>query len=285
VAAAATQGRGELGSGQLAAPLGGWRQLEHRQGISGGQVGAEGLQRGRVEGPQGRPEAVELALAAPDGRLMGPGQHPDGLDQVAITADQAMVVAVGADQVGQHLGVTGVRLGPRGAVAFPVAAGGQGVDRHHLVAGRHQGPDQQPPVQLDADHHLGRLAGVVSDQRVQLGDASDPIRYPPAAQHGAGLVEHADLVVGFGPVHADKQQPCLLSPTPPPLASPRSSQRPNGSVLCWHPIPPAVRLLTSQQGRALAVELHGSGQASAALLAARDQSDLQPDRSAAIRMG
>lgn len=52
MAAAATQGRGELGSGQLAAPLGGWRQLEHRQGISGGQVGAEGLQRGRVEGPQ-----------------------------------------------------------------------------------------------------------------------------------------------------------------------------------------------------------------------------------------
>lgn len=54
---------------------------------------------------------------------------------------------------------------------------------------------------------------MVSDQRVQLGDPGDPVRHPPAAEHGAGLVEHTHLVVGFGPVHADKQQPSLLSNT------------------------------------------------------------------------
>jgi hypothetical protein len=89
-------------------------------------------------------------------------------------------------------------------MAFPIAAGRQRVDRHHLVASRHQRPDQQPAIQLDADHDLGWLAGVVSDQPMQLGDAGDPIGHPPSAQHHPGGVQHAHLVVGFGPGHADK---------------------------------------------------------------------------------
>jgi hypothetical protein len=151
---------------------------------------------------------------------MGPSQHPDGLDQLAVTGDQPMVVAVGADQVSQDLGVPPVRLGSRGPMAFPVAAGRQRVDRHHLVARRHQRPDQQPTVQLDTDDHLRRLADVVGDQRVQLGEAGDPIGHPPAAEHHPGLVQHAHLVVGLGPVHADKDHPA--SSPAPPLTSPRS---------------------------------------------------------------
>ena len=95
-------------------------------------------------------------------------------------------------------------------MAFPVAAGRKRVDRHHLVARRHQRSDQEPTVQLDADDHLRRLAGVGSDQRVQLGEAGDPIGHPPAAERRPGLVQHAHLVVGFGPVHADKDH--LASP-------------------------------------------------------------------------
>ena len=79
-------------------------------------------------------------------------------------------------------------------MALPVAAGLKRVDRHHLVARRHQRPDQQPTVQLDADHDLGWLAGVVSDQPMQLGDPGDSIRHPPAAQHRPGGVQHAHLV-------------------------------------------------------------------------------------------
>ena len=138
---------------------------------------------------------------------MGPGQDPDRLGQVAVPSDQPMVVAVGADQISQHLGVSPVRLGPRGPMAFPVAAGLKRVDRYHLVASRHQRSDQQPTVQLDTDDHLRRLAGVVSDQRMQLREAGDPVRHPPTAQHRPGLVQHAHLVVGLGPVHADKDHP------------------------------------------------------------------------------
>jgi hypothetical protein len=98
-------------------------------------------------------------------------------------------------------------------MAFPIAAGRQRVDRHHLVASRHQGPDQQPTIQLDADHDLGWLAGVVSDQPMQLGDAGEPIGQPPSAEHRPAGIQHPHLVVGLGPVHADKDH-LACSPAP-----------------------------------------------------------------------
>jgi hypothetical protein len=60
-------------------PSSGWGEGQDGQRVPRGQVGAEGVQGCRVKGPQRRPETVALALAAPDGRLMGPGEHPDGL--------------------------------------------------------------------------------------------------------------------------------------------------------------------------------------------------------------
>jgi hypothetical protein len=101
-------------------------------------------------------------------------------------------------------------------MALAVAAGRQRVDRHHLVARRGQGADQEPTIQLDADDHLGRLGGMVSDQPMQRPDTGHPVRDPPAAEHRAGLVQDAHLVVGLGPAHADKDQPDPLSWSPVP---------------------------------------------------------------------
>lgn len=112
MAAATAERRGDLGQREPAAQLRGGRQLQHRQRIAAGQVRPEGVQGRRIEGPQGRPQAVELALATPDGRLVRSSQHPDGLGQLAIASDQPMIVAVGSDKVSQHLGVTWIRLGP-----------------------------------------------------------------------------------------------------------------------------------------------------------------------------
>jgi hypothetical protein len=53
-----------------------------------------------------------VPLPRPDQILVGTGQHLDRLGQRAVAGDLAVVVAVGADQVGQHLGVAAVRLGP-----------------------------------------------------------------------------------------------------------------------------------------------------------------------------
>jgi hypothetical protein len=79
-----------------------------------------------------------------------------------------MVVAVGADQVGQHLGVPSVGLGPGAAVAAAVTADNLGIDRIDLVAGGQQRPDQQAPVGLDPHCDLRRIHNMGGHQRVQL---------------------------------------------------------------------------------------------------------------------
>jgi len=42
---------------------------------------------------------------------MGPRQHPDGAGLIRIAGQGPVVVAVGAHQVGQELGVAGIGLG------------------------------------------------------------------------------------------------------------------------------------------------------------------------------
>ena len=78
-----------------------------------GELGAEGGQRPGVELPQRAAQGVDVPLRGPDQALMGAGQHLDRLGQRAVAGDRAVVVAVGADQIGQHLGIPTVRLGPR----------------------------------------------------------------------------------------------------------------------------------------------------------------------------
>jgi hypothetical protein len=102
---------------------------------------------------------------------MRPGQQLDRLGQRAVASDLAVVVAVGADQVGQHLGVPAVGLGPGAAMPTAVAAHGVRVDRIDLVAGRQQRAHQQAPVGLDPDRDLGRVLGMGGHQGVQLPHA------------------------------------------------------------------------------------------------------------------
>jgi hypothetical protein len=103
-----------------------------------------------------------VPLPAPDQVLVRPGQHLDRLGERAVAGDRAVVVPVGADQVGQHLGVAPVGLGPGGAVPAAVAADSLWVDRIHLVAGGQQRADQQAPVGLDANRDLRRGLGMGS---------------------------------------------------------------------------------------------------------------------------
>jgi hypothetical protein len=102
-------------------------------------------------------------------------------------------------------------------MTLPIPAGGQWVDRHQLVASRHQRPDQQPTIQLDADHDLLRLAGVGSEQPMQLGQTGDPsgtLRRPSTTRPGP-----APPPGGPRPSPPDK---ITRPPRSTPLASPRS---------------------------------------------------------------
>jgi hypothetical protein len=109
-------------------------------------------------------------------------------------------VSVGADEVRQDPRVTGVGLRPRDPVAVPVAVDRKRVDGVHGVAGRDEGANQQPPVDLDADRNLRGIRCMEADHLVQPGDAADSLRHPPLGQHPAFDVDHAHVVVGLRPV-------------------------------------------------------------------------------------
>jgi hypothetical protein len=127
-----------------------------------------------------------------------------------VAGDLAVVVPVGADQVGQHLGIGAVGLGPRDPVAAAVAAHHLRVDPVDLVAGGQQRPHQQPPVGLDADHHLPRLLGMGGDQAVQFAYAGQPVGNPPGRQHTAVLVQQARVMAVLAPVDSQEPHGALL---------------------------------------------------------------------------
>jgi hypothetical protein len=58
------------------------------------------------------------------------------------------------DQVRQHLGITGIGLGSRDAVAISVTRRGHWIDAVDLVVGRDQCGHDETSVLLDADDHL-----------------------------------------------------------------------------------------------------------------------------------
>jgi hypothetical protein len=156
---------------------------------------------------------------------VGSGQDLERLDPFAVAGDEAMVVAVGADHVGQDLGVAGVGLCPAGRVTVSIPRCRQRVDRIELVAGGDEGGHEQAPVGLDPDHHLGRVIDMGADQVVEPGDAVHALRETGLGQPLAFLVDHMHVVMGLSPVHPDQDHPhpSSLNRAPP---EPRGCQQP-----------------------------------------------------------
>ena len=183
---------------------------------------------------------VDVPLPAPDQALVRPGQHLDRLGQRAVAGDLAVVVPVGADQVGQHLGIPAVGLRPRAAVPAAVAADGLWVDRIDLATGGQQRSDQQAPVGLNADRDLRRVLGMAGQQGVQLTHACQAVKDPTDGQHGAVLVQQAQVMVALAPVDPKEQHGVLLCSGVLSVSPEKDLRRPNGSAH-RHDIPPAVR--------------------------------------------
>lgn len=139
---------------------------EHAQRIGVRQVRAECVEGGGVELPQARVAPVHLALTVPDQALVGPGDHLQPLGLFGVDGHRAVMVAVGADHVGQGRGVARVGLGARHDMAFPVTGHRQRVDRVHPVASGHQRRHPQPPIDLDAHRNLGVVVGMLGQQGV-----------------------------------------------------------------------------------------------------------------------
>lgn len=110
---------------------------------------------------------------------------------------------------------------------IPITIHRQRVQRHQLIARRHQRPNHQPPIGLDPDQHL-RFVLVVphtaTHQLMNLGEPRDPVRHPTPSDHLTLDVEHAHVVMAFGPIDPDKQHAA-----PPRSAPPRAPRRSTAS--------------------------------------------------------
>ena len=105
---------------------------------------------------------------------MRAGEHLDRLGLGAVAGDRAVVVPVGAYQIGQQLGIGGIGFGARDVVAVAVVGHRQRVDRKQLVAGGGQRPHPQATIGFDADHHLIGVLEVLCNQLMQLSDPGQP---------------------------------------------------------------------------------------------------------------
>ena len=118
-----------------------------------------------------------------------------------------MVMAIGADEIGQHLGVARVGLGAGHDMALPVAGHRQRVDGVDLIAGGHQGGHPQASVGLDAHHHLGGFPRELGEQLVQGAHGGHALGESALGQHGALFVKDHHVVVDLGPVITNEDQP------------------------------------------------------------------------------
>ncbi len=108
-------------------------------------------------------------------------------------------MTVGAQQVGQQVGVGSVALGAVAAIARAAGLDGVGVDREDLVTGLEQGVDDQARGALDGDTHV---CAVARQPAQHLGQAVAIVVDGKALEHVPGGIDGAHRMHGRGPVQA-----------------------------------------------------------------------------------
>ena len=85
---------------------------EHGEGVSISQI-VKGVQGSREVLAQRGAQLIGVPGPGPDQVLVAAGEHLEGLGVGAVTSDRTVIVPVGADQIGEHFGVTRVGLRAR----------------------------------------------------------------------------------------------------------------------------------------------------------------------------
>ena len=149
----------------------------------------------------GRGAGADLVLAQPHQGLQFPQARVGGLRA-------AQPVPVGAQVIGELVAVTRIGFGSRGSPPGPGRVKRGRVHRHHRMPGRQQPVDDQAAGLLD-DHR--QVAGVAVAAQTGKGHLPSRlgVRECPPVQHGAGVIEHRDIVSRTGPVPAGNTHPGL----------------------------------------------------------------------------
>ena len=194
-----------------------------------------------------------------------------------------MVLAIGADQLGQHLGVARIRLRPRHGMAIAVATHRERIQGIHLIPGGHQPLHQQTAVGFDANHHGLGFRGVRPDQLMDACQAFDPIGDARLVETGSCLVKETHVVVRLRPIDAEVDHVALLL-----CERDNEPEEHRGALMdqcSGHDIPPAVLSPRQPSGPRSRPGAQRSESKSGHPPAAREQLAPQPSCSPPIRAG
>jgi len=188
----------QLGLAQVSSGRGRGVAAQERQADGRGDVGEDA----GSAGPEGLERAVQLIAQRNAGGhqiIARAHQGAQRADRIGLRRQCRPAVPIGAQQVGQQVGVASVALGAVAAVARAAGLDRVGVDREDLVAGLDQGIDDQARRALDGDAHARAKARQAAHQ---LGQALAVMCDLDAITHGARGVDDAHRVRMNGPVQA-----------------------------------------------------------------------------------
>ncbi len=213
---------------------------------AGGAVGCrlalqEGERDRRVDIGEDRggaaPEALEQAAELVGQRdalghqvLAGADERAQHLDLVGAWPQRPEAVAVGAQDVGEHVGVARIALAAGGAVAGPARLDDAGMDRHDRVTGLDQGVDDQSRGTLNSDRQLGWRCQACQTREHGLY-ALGRVRHLQMIDHAAaGVVDDAKGMRAAAPIQTGTT---IHISVPPKCVSLTRAGRPCGSLIDW----------------------------------------------------
>ena len=149
--------------------VGGGKGVEEVEGDGAADVGEDA----GGTGPEGLQQAAELIGeldARGDQVVAGADGGAKGLGLVRRRTKGTEAMAVGAEDVGEDVGVAGIALGEGGTVARTCGLEGVGVNRYDGEAGFDERVDEEARGALDGDGQLRRLAEAL-ESADQIGEA------------------------------------------------------------------------------------------------------------------
>ena len=144
-------------------------------------------------------------------------------DERLIDLKQPQPLGVGTKRIGEHIGISPIVFGSRGAVTIAEAVELFGIDAEDREAALEQTLDQRTPTQLDRDSDLLRLGTQLQQSRGELVDSFGTVIDGELGQFLPLGIEGTDLMRVVGPVDPCEQSIAYFHAWSPPVGRRRTA--------------------------------------------------------------